>query len=198
MFSDTGLPPANPERLRVRWLVIIVGVMALLTVGWPLLSLAITNRSPIAPLTTLTVGPGRGDAARFTVGPGWSMLPSDTNPRMYYTLRRGGLDMSVTYVSMANGAEAHHLWTGLDNVIRVDHPGIILGKPSPITTAQGREGMTSTLTGAGHSGTATVLALPSRDFAVELVMVGPSHVSPANLMATMVVIRSVVFPAISH
>jgi hypothetical protein len=194
MRSDTGLPPANPERLRLRGLLIVIGIMAVLTLGWPLLNLAVANRRPIAPLTTLSVGPGRGDMARFTVGPGWSMQPSETDPRRDYALDRGPLDLSVSYVSLANGARGALLWSGLRQIVQISHPGIILGKPSPITTAQGHKGMTGTLTGAGLSGLATIVALPSRGFAIELIAVGPRHTSPANLQSTRLIMRSVVFP----
>jgi hypothetical protein len=194
MRSDSGLPPANPERLRLRGLLIVIGIMAVLTLGWPLINLAVANRSPLSPLSTLSVGPGRGDMARFTVGPGWAMQPAETDPRLDYSLRRGGLAMSVSYVTLANGAQDSHLWSGLRQIVQISHPGIILGKPSPITTAQGRRGMTGTLTGAGLSGLVAVIALPARDFAIELIAVGPRHTSPANLQSTRLIMRSVVFP----
>jgi|HubBroStandDraft_4_1064222.scaffolds.fasta_scaffold09342_4 hypothetical protein len=194
MRSDTGLPPANPERLRLRGLLIVIGIMAVLTLGWPLLNLAVTNRNPLAPLTTLSVGPGRGDMARFTVGPGWSMRPAETNPRLEYSLQRGALDMSVSYVSLPDGAQGAQAWSGLRQIVQISHPGIILGKPSPITTAQGRKGMIGTISGAGLSGLATIVALPSRGFAIELIAVAPRRAVPANLQATRLVMRSVLFP----
>lgn len=194
MRSDTGLPPANPERLRLRGLLIVIGIMAVLTLGWPLLNLAVTNRNPLAPLTTLSIGPGRGDMARFTVGPGWSMHPAETNPRLEYSLQRGALDMSVSYVSLPDGAQGAQAWSGLRQIVQISHPGIILGKPSPITTAQGRKGMIGTISGAGLSGLATIVALPSRGFAIELIAVAPRRAVPANLQATRLVMRSVLFP----
>jgi hypothetical protein len=197
--ADSGPPDggsagiSNPA-LRLRYLVLVLVIMAVFTIGWPLLNRAVSNRHPLATLTTLTVGPGPGETADFTIGPGWSLLPADSDPRLTYSLSRGPLDMDVSYVALASPGESTGLWTGLRDIVRLDHPGVTVGQPSPITTAQGRRGMTSTLRGAGLSGTATIIAQPARKYAIELIMLAPTYVVQANLSATRIIIHSVRFP----
>ena len=43
----------------LRWLIIVVTVIVALTVGWPLVSLAVSDNQPVAAGQPLTIGPGR-------------------------------------------------------------------------------------------------------------------------------------------
>jgi hypothetical protein len=186
------------DTLRLRWLTAVLVVMALLTVGWPLINLAVANRRTLAAGTTLQLGPGQADLAQFTVGPGWSMVPSQTDPRLDYSLRRGGVDMTVSYVAVIDGAQPAELWAGLRQVIRVSDPGVRLGPPSPYTTAQGRKGAEGTLASREETGIASAVLDPSGAFAVEMILLGPRHVGRRNLAAAHRIMHSLQIPARSR
>jgi hypothetical protein len=178
------------DTLRLRWLTVIIIVMAVLTAGWPLINIAVPNRRTLTSGTILTLGPSQADLARLTVGPGWSMVPSQTDPRLDYVLRRGHVEMVISYVALIDRAQTAYLWTGLRQVIEVSNPGVRLGRPSAFTTAQGRRGTQGVLASAADIGTATVVGNPSGTFAVEMVLVSPRRASRANLAAARQLMRS--------
>ena len=91
-------PAASATKLRLRWLVIVVAVMALLTAGWPLLNIAVANRHPLAAGARLTVGTSPSNSAVVTVGAGWSLLSEQSNPMQGYLLQRGRVELSITHV----------------------------------------------------------------------------------------------------
>ncbi len=183
-----------PESLRLRWLVIVVAVMAALTAGWPLLNLAVPDLQTLAAGTKLTVGPKPSESAQFTVGPGWSLVRSQSNPRRGYSLRDGAAQVSISYVALASGARTTALWTGLREILQVSHPGARLGKPSPITNGQGAKGVASLVAAGGLYGTATIFARPSRRYAIEMIMLSPGNESLIGRAAARRVVRSLRFP----
>ncbi len=191
--SDPAVTRA--DTLRVRWLTVVVIVMAVLTLGWPLINLAVSNRSMLAAGTILRLGPGKADLARFSVGPGWSMVPSATNPRLDYSLRRGAVGMTVSYVPVINGAQPAELWAGLRNVVRISEPGFHLGPPSPYTTAQGRKGAMGILASPEDRGIATIVRSASGAFAIEMILIAPRHASLANLAPARRIMHSLRIPA---
>jgi hypothetical protein len=192
--AGSGSYAVTGPTLRLRYLVLVLAIMVVLTAGWPLLNLTVSDHRQLSPRTTLTVGPGSGYSAAFTVGPGWSMEPALSNPRLDYSLTRGVVDLDVSYVAMSAASQATGLWAGMRDLVRLRHPGVSLGQPRPITTAQGRQGMTAGLSGSGLSGTATVFALPARKYAVELIVLGPQQAIAINLAATRLILHSVRFP----
>jgi hypothetical protein len=133
--------------------------------------------------------------AEFTVGPGWSMVPSETDPRLDYSLRRGAVDMTVSYIAVIDGAQPTELWAGLGRVLRLSDPGVRLGRPSAYVTAQGRRGEQGTLASPEDTGRATVVRSPSGAFAVAMILIGPRHAARVNLAAARVVMRSLKIPA---
>jgi hypothetical protein len=58
-----------------------------------------------------------------------------------------------------------------------------LGAPFTFTTASGRKGMAGSLNSQANSGTATIVAAPGRDFAVEMILLAPRHEHNLNLIA---------------
>jgi hypothetical protein len=178
------------DTLRLRWLTVIIFVMAVLTVGWPLINIAVPNRRTLTSGTILTLGPSQADLARLTVGPGWSMVPSQTDPRLDYVLRRGHVELAISYVALIDRAQTAHLWTGLRQVMEVSNPGVRLGRPSAFKTAQGRRGAQGALASSTDIGTAAVVGNPSGTFAVEMVLVSPRRASRANLAAARELMRS--------
>jgi hypothetical protein len=194
--SDSAV--RRSDTLRLRWLTAVLVVMALLTAGWPLINLAVSNRRTLAADTMLQLGPGQANLAQFTVGPGWSMVPSQTDPRLDYSLRRGGVGLTVSYVAVIDGAHPAELWAGLRNVIRISDPGVRLGPPSPYTTAQGRQGAEGTLQGRGETGGASIVLDPSGAFAVEMILLGPRHLGRRNLGAAHRIMHSLQVPARSR
>ncbi len=186
---------ARADTVRLRWLTAVLIVMAVLTVGWPLVNRAVSDRRTLAAGTMLRVGPDKTDMAEFTVGPGWSMVPSETNPQQDYSLRRGAVDMTVSYVAVINGAHPAQLWAGLRTIVRISDPGVRLGQPSAYTTAQGRTGVQGTLASRADTGSASVVRSPSGTFAVAMILIGPRHSFRANLAAAHRVMRSLQIPA---
>ncbi len=186
---------ARADTVRLRWLTAVLIVMAALTVGWPLVSLAVPNQRTLAAGTMLRLGPGKADVAQFTVGPGWSMVPSETNPQLDYSLRRGAVDMTVSFIAVIDGAQPAQLWAGLRNEVRISDPGVRVGRPSAYTTAEGRMGEQGTLASRTDIGTASVVRSPSGAFAVEMVVIGPRRAARANLAAAHRIMHSLRIPA---
>jgi hypothetical protein len=186
---------ARADTVRLRWLTAVLIVMAVLTVGWPLVNLAVSDRRALAAGTMLRLGPDKTDMAEFTVGPGWSMVPSETDPQLGYSLRRGPVDMSVSYVAVINGAQPAELWAGLGKIIRLNDPGVRLGRPSAYMTAQGRPGEEGTLASPQDTGMATVVRSPSGVFAVAMILIGPRHAARVNLAAARRIMHSLQIPA---
>jgi hypothetical protein len=195
--ARTALPVPGSPRKRIRWLIIVVAVMVVLTAGWPLINLAVSDNSRIAANTSLVVGPSSQNSARVTVGPGWSMLSEQSNPHLGYVLRRGGVEVSITYVRLLSHAHAAGLFTGMRQLVRMGHPGAVLSKPTDVTTVNGYEGDLGTVRGASLSGTASVFTDPGRNFAIEMFVFAPLHTVRANLIAAQRIVRSLLFlPAV--
>src|SRR4029077_3263283 len=106
--SSGGLRAASAGSLRVRWLLVVVGVIVLLTAGWPLLNTAISNRRMVAANSTLIVGPSHPNVAMVTIGRGWSLLADQTDPRQNYALRRGAIDLRISFVTVMSGNQMAH------------------------------------------------------------------------------------------
>jgi hypothetical protein len=191
-------PATSATKLRLRWLVIVVAIMALLTAGWPLLNMAVANRRPLAAGSRLTVGPAPGNSAVVTVGAGWYVLPAQSNPTQGYVLHEGNLDLSITHVSMVNHGQAPLMWRGLRRILSVSHPGARLSRPVHITFGHGLRAITGVVVGSHFIGTATIFPGPSRQFAIEMIVFAPLKTSPALRAAAVSVIRSLVFTAESR
>jgi hypothetical protein len=190
--SDPAVTRA--DTLRFRWLTVVLVVMTFLTLGWPLIDVAVPNRRSLAAGTMLPLGPGQAELAKFTVGPGWSMMQSESDPRLDYALRRGNVDMIISFVHVISNAQTAELWSALRQVIQVSDPGVSLGPPSAFTTAQGRRGDRGSLTGPDERGTASIVRNNSGTFAVEAIVLGPRRASGANLAAAHLIVLSLHMP----
>jgi hypothetical protein len=191
-------PAVSTTRRRLRWLAIVVAIMALLTAGWPLLNSAVDNRQPLAAGSRLTVGTAPASAADVTVGPGWSVLPAQSNPVQGYVLQKGGLLLYLTHVSLVDRNQVQRLWPGLRRILSVNHPGSRLSRPAFITTAHGLLAFTGVVVGTRVTGTATIFPGPSREFAIVIIALAPRHTSPALRAATARIIASLMFKAQSR
>jgi hypothetical protein len=180
------------DSVRVRWLVLVVVAMVGLTAGWPLLNTAVANRQAVA-AGTQSIGPGPANSARVTVGPGWTMAPAQSNPRMQVSMSRGPVSMSAIYVRLPAGWHAAQLWAGLRNTLRIRHPGTSLGPSMVTTTAQGLTGLAGILVAGNLSGTATIFPAPSRRFAVVMLLLAPRHTRFVDLGVAHKLIRSMRF-----
>jgi hypothetical protein len=190
--------PIAPPRLRLRWLSVVVAVMVLLTGGWPLANSLVADRHRLATGSTLRIGPSAADSARFTVGPGWLQVPSQTNPFMSYALRRGSLQVSVLFVALVNTSQTPELWTGLRKLVQAANPGARLGSPVTVVTAAGNRGLIGTLNAGSMTGLASEFPSPSKGFAIEMVALGPRTTRLLNLRATRLLMRSLRFPPASR
>jgi hypothetical protein len=203
MAADTGQgagmdqpPGVQTPRARLRWLLAVVSVMALLTAGWPLLNTAVSDKLPLTRGAALRIGPGGPNSATLRVGPGWSLRPAESNQARGYSLRRGAASLSIAYVTLAERSEAPLLWDGLRAILRIRSPGLRLGSPAAITSIQGRAGLTGTLTSRGAAGAAAIFVGPAGTFAIEVIGLAPwSPGGAAAIAAIRIVIRSLVFPA---
>lgn len=186
----------GPSR-RVRWLIAVISVMAALTAGWPLISLAVSDNHPASAGRPLTIGPDSTHSAQFTPGRGWVIRSAETDPHQVWTLRRGPVDVLVTHVWLATASQAGQLWPGLADILRLDNPSARLGKPAVLTSPQGDKGLTGTVTENGGAGQAAIFPGPTGNFAIEIVSMAPVRDTPAARSAALRVVRSLRFPAAS-
>jgi hypothetical protein len=166
----------------------VLAVIVILTAGWPLVSATVTGHHPLADGATIAVGPTSASAGHVTVGPGWSVMTASSNPQHFYSLGHGAVQMSIRYVSLAG--EQDQLWPGLRQILRIVDPGVALGQPRPVTTADGSRGLVADLSGSGRAGEAQVVAAPARTFAIEMILVAPSSTAQAMRAAGRPVLRS--------
>lgn len=190
--DDTGTGPAATG-FRLRWLVIIVAIMALLTAGWPLLNATVANRNALAAGTKLNVGASPSSSAEVTVGRGWSELSAQSNPRHEYVLRRGEVRLSIAYVALAGGHQVPQLWSGLRAVLRISYPGASLGQPANVLGARGYRAFTGRLVDNQMVGTVSAVSAPSGRYAIEMITLAPRGVGPAMRVAALQIMRSLLF-----
>ncbi len=195
MHGSGGAAAAFRGSTRLRWLAVIIAVMAVLTAGWPLLSRVVSDHQRLAAHTRLSLGPSHKNSATVTVGPGWTMQSGETNPRLIYHLDRGRVHLSIAYATLINNRQVGGLWAGLREVVRINHPGATLSNPVQIRTTHGYAGEVGVVRARDLVGTASVFAGPSRRFAIEMVVEAPNRSARLNLLAAQRIMRSLVFPA---
>ena len=192
-------PPGSASpRARLRWLLIVVGVMALLTAGWPLLNAAVADKQNLAAHAALRLGPSGPDSASVRVGHDWFVRPAQTDPSQDYMLRRGAVAVSIDYVSLAGRYRAAGLWDGLRRVFLVTNPGVNLGKPEAVTSGQGRKGLRATAASARSAGAVSVFVGPSGTYAIQIVVLAPRDAWLAAGADSSQLIRSLRFPTVRH
>jgi hypothetical protein len=166
-----------------------------LTVGWPLVSRAVSDDHPVAAGQPLRIGPSGARSATFTPGPNWAVLSAETDPVQRWNLGDGPVDVTVFYVTLLSPSQAGRLWPGLQSSLRLGDASARLGRPATFTSAAGGTGLTGTVSTNDRAGQATVFADPAADFAIEIVSVAPVPDRPAAQAATALVARSLRFPA---
>jgi hypothetical protein len=194
MRGSGGAAAALRGSARLRWLVIVIAIMAVLTAGWPLLNRAVTDRQRLAANSRLVVGPSEKNSATVTVGPGWQLRAGETNPRLMYLLQRGPAMMTIAYASLVNNRQVSDLWAGMREVVEFHHPGATLSGPLPIRSVHGATGEFGRIKGLDMVGTAAVFAGPSHRYAVEMLIVIPRGSPQRNLLAARRIMLSVLFP----
>jgi hypothetical protein len=191
--TGRGRAPAA-TRVRLRWLAIVVAVMAVLTAGWPLLNTAVANRHPLASGAKVTIGSGHASSGMVTVGRGWYVQPEQSNPAVLYILRKSAVTLYIRHVSLASRQPLLSMWTGMRQVLAVTLPGASLGAPLTIRTIHGLGAITGTVSDARLVGTATIVPGPSRKFAIAMVVLAPRHTGQALRSAAHQVVLSLKFP----
>jgi hypothetical protein len=192
-MSRSGLTAAVPGRARARWMLAVIAIMAVLTIGWPLLNLAVSNRQKLAPYTNLTVGTSKSSDGTVTVGPGWTLLTAQSNPEQVFSIRRGGATMTISYVALINASQTPDLYAGLRKLVQVGHPGATMSPPMPVVTLAGHRGVMGTITGDDLVGRAAAFPGPSRMFAIEMVVTAPVTITMANVNAARLIMLSLTF-----
>ncbi len=194
--DDTATrPAASVIKLRLRWLLIVVAVMAVLTAGWPLLNRAVANRRPLAAGAHLTVGTAPSSSAVITVGPGWSLLSAQSNPMLGYMLEHGPIQLSINHVALVAGDQVPDLWRGLRDILAVSDPGVRLSRPVLIVRDHRVRAITGAVIGTRLAGTATIVPGPSRKFGIEMIALAPRGTSAARRLLAIMVMRSLRFTA---
>jgi hypothetical protein len=179
----------------LRWLIIVVAVIVVVTVGWPVVSLAVSDDHPVAAGQPLTIGPDSALSATFTPGRDWVVRSAETDPILHWSLSDGAVDVAVVYVMVISPSQVGRLWPGLQSDLRLGDGSARLGRPAGITSAAGSSGLTGTLTANDRAGQAAVFAGPSGKFAIEIVSVAPVQDGAAARAAAALVARSLRFPA---
>jgi len=191
-----GAPSVASPLNRIRWLLTVVGVMVLLTAGWPLLNRTVSDSRPLAAGRSLTIGPGGALVARVTVGRDFRLLPAESNPRQQYSMQVGPAQLLVSSVSLPVPTSASRLWAGLRQVLSLSHPGTTLGRLTTMTTEQGQQGVTGAITSTTKAGLAAVFVAPAGKFAVDIVMIAPRAAVKRMKAAALILLRSVTFPGV--
>jgi hypothetical protein len=192
-------PPGSASpRARLRWLLIVVCVMALLTAGWPLLNAGVADKQKLAARASLRLGPSGPDSASVRVGQDWFVRPAQTDPSQDYMLRRGAVAVSISYVSLAGRYQAAGLWDGLRRVFLVSNPSVSLGKPAAVTSGQGRQGLIATAASARSAGAVSIFVGPSGTYAIQIVVLAPGGARLAAGADSSQLIRSLRFPIVRH
>jgi hypothetical protein len=194
--DEARLPPGTATpRSRLRWLVLVVAVMAVLTAGWPLLNTLVADEQHLRAGAMLRVGPGGKDSASVRVGPEWELRPAETDPRQGYALRRGAALATISYDTVPQGYHAAQIWPGMRRLMLVSYPAASFSRPVAVTSGEGREGLTGTVTAPGLTGILTILVGPSGTFAISLMVVCPRSDAAAATAANALFLRSMRFPA---
>jgi len=196
------LPSGHPDREHgsprpLRSLIIVVTVIVVLTVGWPLVSLAVSDNQPVAAGQPLTIGPDGSRSATFTPGPDWAVRSGETNSIERWSLSDGPVDVTVAYVTLVGPSPVGRLWPGLDRTLQLSDASARLGPPATFTSADGGKGLTGAVTANDWAGQAAVFPGPGpgADFAIEIVSAAPVQDRAAARAAAALVARSVRFAA---
>jgi hypothetical protein len=194
------LPSGHPDREHgaprpLRSLIIVVTVIVVLTVGWPLVSLAVSDDQPVAAGQPLTIGPGGSHSATFTPGRDWAVHSAETNTIERWSLSDGPVDVTVAYVTLISPSQVGGLWPGLGRTLLLGDASARLGRPATFTSADGGKGLTGTVTANDWAGQAAVFPGPSAGFAIQIVSVAPVQNVAAARAATALIARSLRFPA---
>jgi len=193
--TDPATPGILSGPVRLRWLIVVIAVMAVLTAGWPLVNLEVSNQHPIAAHTKLTVGTSTRNAASVVMGPGWTLQSSQSNPQLGYLLRRGPVELSISYVPAFGHSPMVHLLAGLRAIFLLSNPGASFSAPVVVTSEQGLKGLKCVVNVDGIVGVATVVPEPSGNFAIMLILLAHRN-AVADMMATaQQVMRTLRFPA---
>jgi hypothetical protein len=192
-LPEGAAPTFASPRVRIRWLLTVVAVMALLTAGWPLLNMTVSNSRPLRAGHSLMIGPGGAFVARLTVGRGFRLLPAQSNPRQQYSMRVGAAQLNVSSVSLPGPTSARRLWAGLRQVLSLSHPGTTLGRLTTMTSAHGQPAVTGSITSKSKAGLAAVFVAPTGKFAVDIVMLAPRADLSRMRGAGLLLLRSVTF-----
>jgi hypothetical protein len=194
--DETGRgPTASVTKVRLRWLAIVVALMALLTAGWPLLNSAVANRQRLASGATITVGSGPASSGTVTVGSGWYARPEQSNPIQEYVLTKGAVVLDIRHVSLVNRQHVAGIWGGMREVLSVTHPGFTLRAPVTVWTARRMMAITGAVFGPHMAGTATVVPGPSREFAIAMLVLAPRGTNRTLIASAHRVVLSLLFSA---
>jgi hypothetical protein len=197
--DETGRgPAASVTKARLRWLAVVVAIMALLTAGWPLLNSAVANRQRLASGARVTVGLGPASSGTVTVGPGWYVRPMQSNPTQEFVLSRGAVVVDIRHVSLLDRRQMVNIWSGMRQILSVTDPGFRLSQPVRVTTIHGMLAYVGRVSGQSMAGTATIEPGPSRKFAIAMVVLAPKGTNRTVLAAAHQIVVSLMFSAPSR
>jgi hypothetical protein len=192
--DETGRGPgASTTKVRLRWLAVVVAIMALLTAGWPLLNSIVSDRQPLAAGSKVTVGAGSTSSGTVTVGQGWYVEPAESNPTQQYELRNGAVVFDIRHVALIGHSQLGGMWVGIREILSVLNPGLRVGKPVDITTAHKFAAVTGRIFSPRLVGMATLVPGPSKEFGIAMVVLAPPRTSRALLADARRIMASLAF-----
>jgi hypothetical protein len=193
MNTVPGSLTASSDAARVPWRAVlaVLAVIAVLTGGWPLLNSVLADGQPLPDRTALVLGPSDHAAIVVPSGGGWVLSKSSSNPQQNYLLHRGGIELSVDYVSLSSTADAAKVWPGITQLVRLGHGHLGTGEPS--ASIHGNPGETATLRDGARTGSVTSYIAPDRSYAVRYTVLGSPAASAADRSAAEQTVRAAYF-----
>ena len=139
------MPSGHPDREHgsprpLRWLLVVVTVIVALTVGWPLVSRAVSDNQPVAAGQPLTIEQASTNSATFTPGRNWVVHSAETDPILHWSLSDGPVDVTVLYVLVISPSQVPGLWPGLASTLLLGDGSARLGQPATLASAEAARG----------------------------------------------------------
>ncbi|MFD3683522.1 hypothetical protein ACFWTE_01720 [Nocardiopsis sp. NPDC058631] len=190
-------PRTEPREPLSNWvpLGLAAAAVAVLVGGWPLVNALLPGSESVPSGEPVPVGAGGDYRASLTFPQdGWLLDTGASQAGQTYRFDRGPVQLTLISVTPVTEPPptAEQLWDGMRKIARAGEASAQLSAPEAISTEEGAEGLTGTLTSDSQQGAAVVYPSPDGGFAVEMTLAG-QDATTADLAAVADVVRSVSF-----
>lgn len=171
----TRVLEVGPDPTKRRWVVLgmALAIVALLVGGSLLVDAVLPGDHPMRAGEEVVLNEDAHQRISMTLdGDGWARdLDAEKVAGDAQVFVRDSLELQAVPVTLAGGgtADAHRLWEGMADTLRVKNPGARLAEPSSITSEQGVEGLTGALRGMRHESVAVLYPAPEGGSAVQMI-----------------------------